>query len=97
MATKDTERVVGKKVKITPVEPAKTSVDLDNSLEDTILAAAVNSTLRTDVLESFSTVAQNREAEYELIDTMTMDSTMAAAVETYAEDITQTNNKGEIF
>ena len=97
MATKDTERVVGKKVKITPVEPAKTSVDLDNSLEETILAAAVNSTLRTDVLESFSTVAQNREAEYELIDTMTMDSTMAAAVETYAEDITQTNNKGEIF
>lgn len=97
MSTKDTERVLGKKVKITPVEPAKTSVDLDNSLEETILAAAVNSTLRTDVLESFSTVAQNREAEYELIDTMTMDSTMAAAVETYAEDITQTNNKGEIF
>ena len=97
MSVKDREQILGKKVKIEPVEPAKTSVDLDNSLEETILEASVSSTLRTDVLESFSTIAQNRESEYELIDTMAMDSTMAAALETYAEDIVQTNSNGEIF
>ena len=97
MSVKDREQILGKKVEIEPVAPAKTSVDLDNSLEETILEASVSSTLRTDVLESFSTIAQNRESEYELIDTMAMDSTMAAALETYAEDIIQTNSNGEIF
>lgn len=97
MANKDTERIVGKKVKITPVEPSKISIDLDNSLGETIVEAAASASLKTDVLESFSTLAQNRETEYELIDTIGMDSTMAAAVETYAQDIIQTNDKGEIF
>ena len=97
MANKDTERIVGKKVKITPVEPSKISIDLDNSLGETIVEAAASASLKTDVLESFSSLAQNRETEYELIDTIGMDSTMAAAVETYAQDIIQTNDKGEIF
>lgn len=97
MANKDTERIVGKKVKITPVEPSKISIDLDDSLGETIIEAAASASLKTDVLESFSALAQNRETEYELIDTIGMDSTMAAAVETYAQDIIQTNDKGEIF
>ena len=97
MANKDTERIVGKKVKITPVEPSKISIDLDDSLGETIVEAAASASLKTDVLESFSALAQNRETEYELIDTIGMDSTMAAAVETYAQDIIQTNDKGEIF
>ena len=89
--------VIGKKVKITKPTPPKTDIDLDNSLEDAILEAADTSTLKTDVLNSFSTLAQNREAEFELIDTMGMDSTIAAAIETYTEDIVQPNDKGQIF
>ena len=88
---------VGKKVKAEPLDPPKTNVDTDNNLEDAILSAATNSTLKTDVLESFSTMATNREQEYELIDTMSMDSIIASAIERYAEDITQTNSKGQIF
>lgn len=88
---------VGKKVKAEPLDPPKTNVDTDKNLEDAILSAASASTLKTDVLESFSTMATNREQEYELIDTMSMDSIIASAIERYAEDITQTNSKGQIF
>lgn len=88
---------VGKKVKAEPLDPPKTNVDTDKNLEDAILSAASASALKTDVLESFSTMATNREQEYELIDTMSMDSIIASAIERYAEDITQTNSKGQIF
>ena len=98
MATKlEREKMVGKKVEIQPNEPPKTTIDLDKSLESAILNAASAVSLKTDVLESFSTMAQNREIEYELIDTMGMDSTVAAAIETYAEYIAQPNEKGEVF
>ena len=85
---------VGKKIEPKPLDPPKTNLDTDKNLEDAILAAASASTLKTDVLESFSTMATNREQEYELIDTMATDSIIAAAIERYAEDITQTNSKG---
>lgn len=89
--------LIGKKIEAQPSEPSKTNIDVNKNLETAILTAASNAHLRTDVLESFSTMAQSRETEYELIDTMSMDSTIAAAIETYAEDIVQTNRKGEIF
>ena len=91
------DEYVGKRTKAEPLDPPKTSIDTDKSLEGAILDAATNAELKTDVLESFSTMAQNRESEYELIDTMSMDSIIASAIERYAEDITQTNKKGQIF
>lgn len=87
----------GTKIKETPLEPPQTNIDLNKSLEDAILTGAQNSNLDTSVFEAFSSTAQTRETEYELIDTMAQDSTIAAAIETYAEDITQPNNKGEII
>lgn len=97
MAEIDVKKDLGKQVKIEPLEPANTSIDVDNSLAETILTAAASGDLRNDIFESFSSVAQTRESNYELIDTMAMDSTIAAAIETYAEDITQPNEKGKIF
>ena len=85
------------KIKSVPLEPPQTNIDINKSLEDTILTAAQNSNLDTSVFEAFSTTAQTRETEYELIDTMAQDATIAAAIETYAEDITQPNSKGEII
>lgn len=85
------------KIKSVPLEPPQTNIDVNKSLEDAILTAAQNSNLDTSVFEAFSTTAQTRETEYELIDTMAQDATIAAAIETYAEDITQPNSKGEII
>ena len=85
------------KIKQTPLEPPQTNIDINKALEDAILTAAQNSNLDTSVFEAFSATAQTRETEYELIDTMAQDATIAAAIETYAEDITQPNSKGEII
>lgn len=88
---------VGTKVTVKPLDPPQTNIDIDKSLEDAILTSAQGGDLQAGVFEAFSTTAQNRESEYELIDTMAMDSTIAAAIETYAEDITQPNSKGDII
>ena len=93
----DKDKYIGKKVTIEPLEPPQTDIDIDKSLESAILTAASSNDLKADVFESFSSTAQTRETEYELIDTMAMDSTIAAAIETYAEDIVQPNSKGDIF
>lgn len=87
---------VGTEVKVKPLDPPQTDIDIDKSLEDAILTSAQGGDLQAGVFEAFSTTAQTRESEYELIDTMAMDSTIAAAIETYAEDIAQPNSKGEI-
>ena len=87
----------GTKVTVKPLDPPQTNIDIDKSLEDAILTSAQGGDLQAGVFEAFSTTAQNRESEYELIDTMAMDSTIAAAIETYAEDITQPNSKGDII
>ena len=85
------------KISVKPLDPPQTNIDIDKSLEDAILTSAQGGDLQAGVFEAFSTTAQNRESEYELIDTMAMDSTIAAAIETYAEDITQPNSKGDII
>lgn len=97
MENNEKEIKQGTKLKQTSLEPPQKNIDLNKSLEDAILTAAQNSNLDTSVFEAFSSTAQNRETEYELIDTMAQDSTIAAAIETYAEDITQPNNKGDII
>ena len=98
MEDKENKRVpTGTKVTVKPLDPPQTNIDIDKSLEDAILTSAQGGDLQAGVFEAFSTTAQNRESEYELIDTMAMDSTIAAAIETYAEDITQPNSKGDII
>lgn len=87
----------GTDIEVKPLDPPQTGIDVDKSLETAILTSAQSQDLQAGVFEAFSTTAQTREAEYELIDTMAMDSTIAAAIETYAEDITQPNSKGEVI
>ena len=87
---------VGTKVKVAPLEPPQTDIDFNKSFEEAILQGAESGDLNTSIFESFSSTAQTREAEYELIDTMAQDSTIAAAIETYAEDIAQPNSDGDI-
>ena len=93
----DNKKFIGKEIKVSPLEPPQTDIDVNKSLENAILSAASSDDLKTDAFKAFSTAAQTREAEYELIDTMAQDSTIAAALETYAEDISQPNSKGDIF
>ena len=65
-------------------------------MENDIIEAIDTSTLNTGVLDSFSNVAQTREEIYTLIDTMSQDNNIAAVLETYAEDSTETNEQGKV-
>ena len=83
-------------IKPVPATPPKVGVDLDSEFYETLIAAAQESKLDIAKLESFSQISQNRNQIYTLIDTMAEDSTIAAVLETYAEDATEVADNGRI-
>ena len=85
-----------KQIKAVPAADPKIGIDTDSEFYDTLIAAAQESKLDIAKLESFSQISQNRNQVYQLIDTMAEDSTVAAILETYAEDATETNFDGRI-
>lgn len=86
-----------KRIKPVPREKPEIGIDTNNTFPDSLLDAAMASSLDTGVLENFSTVAQTREQVYSLIDTMAQDSTLNAVIESYAEDATEPNDRGKII
>lgn len=85
-----------RQIKAVPKADPKIGIDTDGDFYDTLIAAAQESKLDIAKLESFSQISQNRNQVYQLIDTMAEDSTVAAILETYAEDATETNFDGRI-
>lgn len=71
-------------------------IDVDNEFNNDILMAGESSTLDMQKLQSFLQISQNRDQIYQLLDTMSNDPTIAAVLETYAEDSTETNEDGHI-
>lgn len=57
----------------------------------------VNSQLDISKIEAFSQISMRRDQLYNLIDEMAMDPTVAAVLETYAEDATEYNEEGKII
>lgn len=86
----------GKKTQAIPKQQVSFGIDTKGSLFDNIIKAGIASKLDITELESFSQVSQNRNQIYDLLDTMSEDSTIAAVLETYAEDATEYNDSGQI-
>lgn len=84
--------------RITPVlKPEKEiGIDSKDNFYDNLLQAGLESKVDMTTINSFSGAAQNRETLLELIDTMGQDPTIGAVLETYAEDATETNDKGKV-
>ncbi len=84
--------------KITPVVPPerKKDVDLENTLYSNIIQAGLSSQFDITALSSLSQKAENRNQMYNVFDSMCEDGTVSAVVETYAEDSTERNDKGNI-
>lgn len=87
---------IGKKIKPVPLKGPEIGIDTKKTLQTNLVDAADISQLDMSALQDFNTTAQTREQIYSLIDTMATDDTIAAILETYAEDATETNDKGEI-
>ena len=88
--------LTGKKVKPVPKEPKEIGIDTDDSLVTGILDAVQAGSLNNSVIESFTTATRTREQIYGLIDVMGEDDRVSSVLETYAEDATATNDKGQI-
>lgn len=71
-------------------------LDIKDSFYSNIIGAVETSSLDISKLESFYQISQNRDTIYNLFDTMCEDPSVAAVIETYAEDATEYNDKGEI-
>ncbi len=83
---------------ISPAVPdsSKIGIDIDQEFYDLLITAAQENKVDIAKLESFSQISQNRNQVYNLIDTMAEDSTIAAILETYVEDATETGITGRI-
>ena len=97
MAEKKTVKKDIQKIKAVPKSKPEIGIDTNNTFPNNLLDAAVGDTLDTGILENFSTVSQTREQIYSLIDTMAQDSTLAAVIESYAEDATEFTDSGKIM
>ena len=93
---RDNTNLVGKKVKAVPKEPQEIGIDVDDSFTLQLLDAIQSSAVDLATIDNFSNVAQTRESIYSLIDTMAEDDRVSAILETYTEDVIETNEKGQI-
>lgn len=71
-------------------------VDTKNTVFHNIINAAIGGQLDVNSLQSFTSITQSRNTVYGLLDSMCEDATIAAVLETYAEDATEYNDEGQI-
>lgn len=94
--TQYTDMIYGKPTKAVPVPPKNIGIDVDNELFQSIINAGESSQLDISKLESFLNIAQSRDQIYNMLDAMAEDGSIAAVLETYAEDATEYNDQGQI-
>lgn len=94
----DAKDTYNKPIKPVPAPEHEIGIDLSNALLHNIADSAEMeaSTFDANVLNSFTQVAQSRDQLYQVLDDMSNDTTLSAVLETYAEDATETNDRGNI-
>ena len=97
VAFNDSPDIYSKQIEAIPKPKPQIGIDLENSLYQNIIASeGINSYFDLQKLDSFSQVSRSRNEIYQTLDYMAEDSIIAAALETYAEDATETNDNGDI-
>lgn len=92
----NSDDVYNKKINTIPKPEKEIGIDNDKTLLDNIINAGLSNSIDISSINSFSQTAQTRDSVYQLIDTMCQDPTIAAVLETYSEDATEYNDKGNI-
>lgn len=87
---------IGKKINPVPKPQTNIGLDIDDAFYQALIDAAQASAVDISQINTFSNISQSRETLYELLDAMAQDSTIAAILEIYAEDATETNDQGEV-
>lgn len=84
------------KIKPVSVPRKEIGIDLNNTVMSNIADTIETSQFDINALNSFTQVSRSRNEIYNVLDDMGNDSTLAAVLETYAEDATETNDQGNI-
>lgn len=92
----ETKSLAGTKIQAIPKDEINIGIDVNSNLTKALVSHADQTLIDTSNLENFLNISQSREQIYELIDTMSQDSTISAIIETYVEDICEPNDRGEI-
>lgn len=87
----------GSTIKAVPTPEKEIGIDLSNSVIDKVMDTIETNKVDMSAIESFTQVSQSRDRIYDILDDMGNDSTIAAVLETYAEDATEPNDKGNIM
>lgn len=76
-----------------------TTLDIDTKgvLVDNIIEAGLTSKLDIAALENFTSISNARDQVYQLIDTMSQDSSVAAILRTYTEDVCEPADNGHVI
>lgn len=76
-----------------------TTLDIDtkNILADNIIEAGLTSKLDMAAIENFTSISNARDQIYQLIDTMSQDSSVAAILRTYTEDVCEPADNGHVI
>ena len=85
-----------KKIETEPKPKVEIGIDLEDQIYNNIIDEGAATSIDISEIERFSTLSQNRNQLYSLIDSMAEDITISAGLEIYAEDVTQKNDKGNI-
>ena len=76
-----------------------TTLDIDtkNTLATNIIEAGLTGGIDMAAIERFTSVSNSRDQIYQMIDTMAQDSSVAAILRTYAEDVCEPADNGHII
>lgn len=72
-------------------------IDIKKTLADNIIEAGLSSQLDIAKLENFTSISNSRDQIYQLIDTMSQDSSVSAILKTYAENVCEPADNGHII
>lgn len=95
---KNSHALVGSGTKPVTLDNTTTlDIDVKNTLVDNIIEAGLSSQLDMGTLENFTNISNARDQVYQLIDTMSQDSSVAAILRTYAEDVCEPADSGHVI
>ena len=86
----------GKKIKPVPKPEIEIGIDRTNSFTNNIIGEGDSGSIDISKINSFTQISSNRDTVYSLLDVMAEDPMIASALEIYTEDVTETNDKGQI-
>lgn len=90
--------LIGRQAKPVTLDNTTTlDIDVKNTLTANIIEAGLTSRLDTAALENFTSISNARDQVYQLIDTMSQDSSVAAILRTYAEDVCEPADNGHVI